>query len=271
MMSEKIELLGKNIYTDIPGELTLKPFPTVTELDYVSSEDFEKTMLDDIFPECIEEKVNFRKLLEIDFYWICRAFRFLNYGPFHTVNAILCDNCGRVDGECQVDLRAIECKVLPDNFSNDIVLTKDRLIDYDKDIHLHLLTIQEAIDLRKDKMFFKKDGTTNNRLARICYSITSMGGTKMTPVTARLEVTNKDKMSAADYKVLTAEVIELTDFGLRGGGRCTCPKCHDSNAAFITLVDDRFFRPSVGDIRKGRSNRSIRGDEVPTGNKAEVV
>ena len=26
-VSEKIELLGKNIYTDIPGQLTLKSFP----------------------------------------------------------------------------------------------------------------------------------------------------------------------------------------------------------------------------------------------------
>lgn len=269
MMSEKIELLGKNIYTDIPGELTLKPFPTVTELDYVSSEDFEKTMLDDIFPECIEEKVNFRKLLEIDFYWICRAFRFLNYGPFHTVNAILCDNCGRVDGECQVDLRSVECKPLPENFTNDIVLTKDKMIDYDKEIHLHLLTIQEALDLRKDKMFVRKDGTTNSRLARICYSINSMGSIKMTPVTARLEVTGK--MSASDYKVLGSEVAELTDFGLRGGGRCKCPKCHSDNAAFIALVDDRFFRPTVGDIRQGRTYRSVRGDEVPAGNKTEAV
>ena len=55
MMSETIELLGKGLYTNIPDKLTLKAFPTTTELDYVGSEDFEQTMLDKIFPMCIEE------------------------------------------------------------------------------------------------------------------------------------------------------------------------------------------------------------------------
>ena len=45
MMSEKVELLGKGLYNDIPDQLTLKAIPTVSELDYVGSEDFEETML----------------------------------------------------------------------------------------------------------------------------------------------------------------------------------------------------------------------------------
>ena len=44
MMSEKIELLGKGLYTDIPDELTLTSIPTASELDYVGSEDLEATM-----------------------------------------------------------------------------------------------------------------------------------------------------------------------------------------------------------------------------------
>ena len=46
MIAEKIELLGKGLYTDIPDQLTLKAIPTVSELDYVGSEDFEAMMTD---------------------------------------------------------------------------------------------------------------------------------------------------------------------------------------------------------------------------------
>ena len=45
-ISEKIRLLGAGLYTDIPDELTLNALPTVSELDMVSSEDFDMTMLD---------------------------------------------------------------------------------------------------------------------------------------------------------------------------------------------------------------------------------
>ena len=53
MISEKIELLGKGLYTDIPDELTLTSIPTASELDYVGREDFEATMLDVILPQAI--------------------------------------------------------------------------------------------------------------------------------------------------------------------------------------------------------------------------
>lgn len=270
MMSEKIELLGKNCYTDIPSELTLKAFPTVTELDYVGSEDFEKTMLDVILPKCIEEKINPHKLLQIDFQWICRCLRFLNYGPYFTTNAVLCNKCGVVRQEYQVDLRTIETIPLPDNFVNDIVISKQEFVDYNYDVHLHLLTIQEAIDMKKDKLFNRPDGTSNLDYARVCYSITSMGNEKnMSPLTAKVEI--ESKMSAADFKILVATVNKLTDYGLRGGGRCVCPRCHSDEAAYIALPDDRYFRPTVGDIRKGRNCRNIRGVEDVSGNTTEAV
>jgi len=270
MMAEKIELLGKDVYTDIPKELTLKAFPTVSELDYVGAEDFEKTMLDIIFPQCIEEKINFHKLLEIDFQWICRGLRFLNYGPYHTVSAIICNKCGTVRGEWPVDLRTISCKPLPEKFNGDIIISKDEFIDYKKDVHLHLLTIQEALDARKDKLFKRPNGTSNTRYARICYSISSMGNIKdITPVSAKHEI--ETEMSAADFKILEQVVSDLTDYGLRGGGKCQCPSCKSTEAAFIALPDDRFFRPTVGDIRKGRANRSVRGDENPSGDSSKAV
>ena len=269
MMSESIQLLGKGVYKDIPDQLTLKAFTTVTELDYVGSEDFEKTMLEKIFPECIEEKINFDKLLEIDFQWICRCLRFLNYGPYWTTNAIICSSCGAVRSEYQVDLRVVECKPLPDGFTNDIVISKDELIDYTQPIHLHMLTIREVLDMRKDKMFQKANGEPNLDYARLCYSISSMGQmTDVTPVTAKLEI--EKKMSPADYKVLQSVVKDLTDYGLRGGGRCKCPQC-GSEAAFLALADDRFFRPTVGDLRKGRNDRSVRGNENTSGDTTETV
>ena len=39
MISEKIELLGKRLYSNIPPVLTLKNVPTASELDMVGSED----------------------------------------------------------------------------------------------------------------------------------------------------------------------------------------------------------------------------------------
>ena len=269
-MSEKIELLGKGLYADIPNELTIKAFPTVTELDYVGSEDFEKTMLETIFPQCIEEKINFSKLLEIDFQWICRCLRFLNYGPYFTTNAILCNNCGTVRTECQVDLRAVECKPLPADFTNDIVIKRDEFLDYNEDIHLHMLTIQQSLDLRKDKMFKRANGEINLDMARICYCISSMGQQKdITPVTAKLEI--EKKMSAADFKILRSVVTDLTDYGLRGGGRCQCPQCKSKEAAFLALADDRFFRPTVGDLKQGRNDRTVRGIKISSGDKTETI
>ena len=87
-ISEKIQLLGKGLYKDIPDELTLKSIPTGSELDYVGSEDFDETMLTKILPQCIEEKINPKELLEIDYQWVLRCLRFINYGPYVNVGAI---------------------------------------------------------------------------------------------------------------------------------------------------------------------------------------
>ena len=227
-------------------------------------------MLNEIFPKSIEEKVNFHKLLEIDFQWICRGFRFLNYGPYWTTSGFVCDNCGPVRIEAQVDLRTVGCKPLPDTFSNDIVIAKDDFLDFNKEVHLHMLTIQDVLNARKDKMFQKKDGSINIEYARICYSVTKIGTDKnVTPVSAKLEF--EKNMSNADMKILRNRVAELTDYGLRGAGKCECPQCHSRNAVFIALADDRFFRPTVGDLKAGRDDRSLRGMEVSSGDQTEAV
>jgi len=255
-ISEKITLLGKGLYTGIPDVLTLKAIPTASELDYVGGEDFQATMLDIIFPKAIEEQINFRQLLEIDFQWICRCLRILNYGPYYTTNAIYCPDCGRVtNGEYQVDLRSVEVKVLPEEFVNAITISRDEFIDFNGDIVLHLPTIQEMMNAAKDQVFADKNGDINYNLARLCYLISSINGnSKMTPMEKMYEIQNK--LSSADFIILKNRAFELTDYGLRAGGTTICPKCGSKESAFAALVDDRFFRPTLGNLRSWKADRN---------------
>lgn len=271
MMSEKIELLGKGLYTDIPDQLTLTSIPTASELDYVGSEDFEATMLDVILPQAVEEKVDFRKLLEIDFQWLCRCLRILNYGPYYTTNAILCPACGKTSyGEYQVDLRTIDCKPLPKGFKNEIKVAKSEFISFDGDIVLHLPTIQDVMNAYKDKAFINGKGRVNRELARICYMIKSIKGkAELTPVEAKMMILNH--LSSADFIILKNKVGELSDYGLRAGGHAGCPKCHSPEASFIALVDDRFFRPTLGDLRGWRDSRNSGKGENLSGDTTATV
>ena len=260
MISEKIQLLGKGLYTDIPDELTLTSIPTASELDYVGSEDFEATMLDKILPQAVAEKVNFRNLLEIDFQWICRCLRLLNYGPYHTTNAIFCSECNKTSyGEYRVDLRTIGCKELPEGFVNEIKVPKDSFLDFEGDIILKLPTIQETMNAYKDKAFINEKGRVNRELARMCYMIKSIKGKKnLTPIEIKMMI--QKELTSADYIILKDEISNLTDYGLRAGGSTTCPKCNSHDAAFIALVDDRFLRPTLGDLRQWKHDRSSRED-----------
>ena len=255
-ISERIELLGKGLYKDIPDVLTLKSIPTASELDYVGGEDFQATMLDIILPKAVEDQVNFRQLLEIDFQWICRCLRILNYGPYYTTNAIYCPDCDHIsNGDYQVDLRSIEVRTLPEKFTNSITITKDELIDFNGDIVLHLPTIQEMMNANKDALFKDKNGDTNMGLARMCYMITSIGGnSKMSIPDIKFKI--QHELSSADFLVLKQRATELSDYGLRAGGKTMCPKCGSKDAAFIALVDERFFRPTLGDLRTWKANRN---------------
>lgn len=274
MISEKVRLLGAGLYNgEIPDEITIKSFPTATELDYVGSEDFNATMLDKIFPKAIDEKINFHKLLEIDFQWICRCLRFLNYGPYHTTNAIFCSDCGETTrGEYIVDLRTIACNVLPEGFKNDVVIKKDEFIEFRKDIHVSLLTIQDAINAYEDKQFVGPDGRVNKQLARLCYMMKSAGDEKLNPVTAKLLIEKDFSNCPADYLILKDVANQMTDYGLRAAGTVKCPHCGSNEAVFIALVDDRFFRPSLGALRRWRDDRiSERASENPAGSSTKAV
>ena len=260
-VSEQIELLGKGLYSksksNIPDVLTIKSIPTVSELDYVGSEDFDKVMLDKILPAAVEEKINFRELLEIDYYWLCRALRILNYGPYYTANAIFCTKCHQVsrDGNYRVDLRTIPCNPLPENFNNKIVIDADKFIDFKKSITISLKTIQTMLNCDKDAMFQNKSGRGNQELARLCYMITAIGtNTNVNPIEALHTI--EHEMSAADYIILKELAREHTNYGLVSGGSCTCPACGNTDASFIAMIDDRFFRPTLGDIREWGNTRN---------------
>lgn len=254
MISEKIELLGKGVYKNIPDVLTLKALPTSSELDYVGAEDFDRTMIDKILPRAVEEKINFNELLEIDYQWICRCLRLVNYGPYHTTNSIYCPDCGkRHIGDYQVDLRSIDCIPLPDGFKNSVTVGKDAFLDFDSDIKAKLLTIREIIDAYEDKAFKMSDGTIDRDLARSCYMITAVGEQSVRPIEAKLIL--EEKMSSADYMILKDELYKLTNYGLRAGGTVKCPVCGSTRAAYVALTDDRFFRCTVDNLRKWRDDR----------------
>jgi hypothetical protein len=268
-ISEKIELLGKGLYSDIPDVLTLTSIPTASELDYVGGEDFQVTMLDKIFPKAIEEEVNFRQLLEIDFQWICRCLRILNYGPYYTTNAIYCPDCDQVSrGEYQVDLRSVEVKPLPNGFTNAIVISKDEFLDFNQDITLRLPTIQDMMNAAKDPLFIDGNGDMNMGLARICYMVASIGNDSKL-ATPQIKFTIQNNLSSADFIILKNKVNELTDYGLRAGGKTICPKCKSKDAAFVALVDDRFFRPTLGDLRAWKADRNAENTNRPSNGNAQ--
>ncbi len=270
-ITEKIELLGKGLYENIPDVLTLKQLPTTSELDYVGSEDFDSTMLEKILPQAVEENIHFDDLLEIDFQWILRCLRILNYGPYHTTNAIFCDECRKTSyGEYTVNLNTIQCKPLPKGFTNDVVIKKEEFLDFDGDVHLHLPTVRQMLNARKDKAFQNSAGDSNMELARICYMLKSVKGKKnMNPVEFKILITSE--FSAADYIILKERVGDLTDYGLRVGGTAQCPNCGSKDAAFIALVNDRFFRPTLGDLREWKNSRNSGEGEDVSGSKTTAV
>lgn len=270
-VSEQIELLGKGLYQDkgIPNILTLEAIPTISELEYVSSEDFDKTMIEKILPSAIKEKVNFYDLLEIDYQWLLRCLRIINYGPYHTTNTLFCENCGRLYGEYRVNLNAVECKPLPDGFKNDIVIKKDEFLDFNQDVRIKLLTIREALQAEKDTAFSRVDGGINRSLARICYMVKEIGmESNISPVDVRLKI-NKE-MSSPDYMILKNVISDLTNYGVRAGGSTKCPKC-GGEATFIALVDDRYFRPTLDDLRAWKADRTQRRVEDAAGSASKDV
>jgi hypothetical protein len=271
MISEKIELLGKRLYSNIPPVLTLKNVPTASELDMVGSEDFDRTMIETILPASIEEEVDFNELLEIDYQWICRCLRILNFGPYYTTNAIFCKHCGKTSyGEYQVNLNTIACNPIPDDFVNEIKITRDEFIDFKGDILIKLPSIRSILNAYKDKAFQSPTGQTNRELARICYMISSIKGkSNLTPIDIKMML--QQQLSAADYIILKNKVTELTDFGLRAGGVAQCPACGSEDAAFIALPDDRFFRPTVGNLKQWKLDRSARATKDVSGDTSADV
>lgn len=272
-ISETVELLGKGLYKNkqIPDILTISAIPTVSELEFVSAEDFDKIMIEKILPQAVKEKIDFSQLLEIDYQWVLRCLRILNYGPYHTTNSIFCPNCGPQYGEFRVNLCGIDCKTLPDGFTtNDICISRDEFIDFDKTIHLSLPTVHQVLTAYKDEAFKVSDDTINRELARMCYMVTQIQGEDIvSPIDVRMII--EKQLSSADYMILKEKVHELTDYGIRAGGKTTCPKCKSTEATFVALMDDRYFRPTLRDLQQWKSDRDRGGAANPTRNKTKNV
>lgn len=269
MVTEKIQLLGKGMYTKIPNELTLKAIPTTSELEYVGAEDFDKTMIESIFPVAVEEfaskELDPYDLLELDYRWICRCLRIINYGPYFTTNAIFCEDCNKTSqGEFNVNLNSINCIPFPDGFKNEITISKEEFIDFDGDVEIKLPTIKEILMAYKDNAFVMKNGDINLELARMCYMIRSIGNQRgINPVEVKMIIRNK--FSPADYMLLKDAINQMTNYGLRAGGTCQCPKCGSMKAGFLALSDDRFFRPTVGDLKCWKADKIKRSVEDSVG------
>lgn len=259
-ISEKIQLLGKGLYKNIPDELTLTSIPTASELDYVGAEDFDEVMLTKILPKCIEEDIDPKDLLEIDYMWVLRCLRFINYGPYTKVGLIYCEDCNDISrGEYMVNLEAIEVKPLPEDFKQPITISKDEFIDFGKAITFNLPTIRDVQNARKDSQFKDAFGNSNEAFARICYMIKSIGGTPCSPVDVRIEL--QKNLSSADYIILKDKIRELEDYGLRAGGATKCPKCGGEKAWFRAFVNEAFFRPDVESLREWKNSRDRREAE----------
>lgn len=258
-ITEKVALLGASIYdSNVPKEITLSPMPTKLEMNYVAGEDFEETMLKTVLPQCIEEQFDLDKLLEIDFQWIVRCLRIISYGPHQEVNTIFCDACGKVNrGSYLVNLENIGCLPLPEGFVNTITIPESEFIEFSGDIKIELPTIRKMITAYKDQAFKDIAGNANKELARICYMISEYKGQKnLSPLEIKVKL--EQEMGPADYMILSQAVTDLSDYGLRAGGSCMCPSCGSPKGAFLSLVDDRFLRPSIRALRKWRDDKRKR-------------
>ena len=267
MVSERVILLGQNLYETIPNEIVISSIPTASELEYVGAEDFDRTILEKILPEVVEnsQDMNFNELLDIDYDWVCRCLRMQSYGPYFSINRIYCPSCNQIsEGEYTADLRTVDIIPLPPDFVNKITIDPDEFIDFDESITLHLLTAGEELTMQSDHAFDRPDGSRDMVLARLCYMITNIGG-RVNPATNQLEVFTpldirakiKKSFSPADYELLKDKIREVTNYGLRTTGAITCPKCGSKEAYFIAFQSDKFFRPSVGDIKEWkRAKRS---------------
>lgn len=273
MLSEKVVLIAQDAYSTIPNELNVNAVPTATELEYVGAEDFDKAMVNDVLPKVVDdsEGMDFSELYDFDYDWLCRCLRLKSYGPYFTTNRIFCPDCNDVHrGEYQVDLRSVPITPMPKGFVNDLTIDADEFIECKDRIYFKLLTVKDKMHIDQDTMFDRSDGTKNLSLARLCYQIKSIGNQKdMTPLDVRQYITKK--MSAADYEILKDCVAKLTNFGMHVMGYTACPVCGSKNAYYIALQQDKFFRPSVGDIKQYKSAiRSGDWKKLP-GNPAEYV
>lgn len=234
-LSEKVSLLST--YPDIPSVLTISAITTEHELELVSSEDYDRTMIDSIFPKVIKEDIEFYTLLEIDYQWLCRCIRMLSYGNEVTARSIICDDCEAVcQGEYKVDFRYVDCKPLPVGFNNQCKVQTWETFDESIFVRFHLLTIREYLDVLDTLYLYDNNAV----LSRVCHMIDKVNDIQLdNPVKAKEYILNT--MSAAEYQMICNQMLQRADYGLRSYGSIKCPKCKSNNARFLMLPNDIYF------------------------------
>ena len=257
MLSESVQLLaGEGFYKTIPtGIVKINAVPTASELEYVSSEDFDSTMVRSILPQVVENgsDIDFTELLVIDYDWLCRCLRMKSYGPFFTTDRIICPDCNKVHrGGYKVDLRNVGINVLPDNFVNSMTVSSDEFIDVKDDFVVKLLTVKDLLAMLKDNAFNRSNGKKSLTLERICYMTKQIGTNQnLTPLDVRSYI--RKNVSSADYEILKSCVNDVDNYGLHAMGSVKCPVCGSIEAYFVAMQQDKFFRPAVGDVREFKS------------------
>ena len=255
MLSESVVLLGQGMYSTVPDEIKINALPTASELEYVGSEDLDSVMVRSILPQVVDggKDMDFSELLEVDYEWVCRCLRMKSYGPFVTTTRIYCPDCNKShQGRYTVDLRNVGINPIPEGFVNNITVSHEEFIDFKDDIVMQLLTVKDHMAMVQDKLFQRSNGSRNVTLSRLCYMIKQIGNKKnLTPIDVRTVLLKQ--MSSADYEILKDVVAQHDNYGLQITGQVSCPVCGSKDAYFIALQQDKFFRPSVGDIRELKS------------------
>lgn len=273
MLSETVVLMGKGLYSTIPDQVRIGALPTASELEYVGSEDFDRTMIRTILPEVVEDgkDMDFGELLEIDYEWLCRCIRMKSYGPFFTTNRVYCPNCNKSHkGKYVVDLRTVGINPVPDDFTNNVAVSSDEFIDVKDDFTVKLMSMKDHMAMEKDTLFQRKDGSRNVALSRICYMIKNISSKgNVTPVDVLAYI--RKSMSPADYEILKSLASSYDNYGLQITGSTECPVCGSRDAYYIAFQQDKFFRPSLGDVQQfKRAIRSGDWEKLP-GNPKEYV
>lgn len=269
---------GEEFYGDeIPQTITIKTTTTGDELEKCAAEAFHNTMIEQIFPRCIEPKFNFRKLLELDYMGILRKMLITSCGPFVKPSVISCPDCGAIikDSETLASIENVDVTPIPDGMGDCVVCPSGELLYCDDEIHLRFTRVSHMLGdaallqkLRQKNQNISKDYVqyelSMNRLAHMLISAGEPGSQKPF-MDLNFAMSYLRKLDANDVRMLAKFYTERTAFGDSSVAKTICPSCHGPNAEFHNVINAYSFRPSMEqltawrDLRRSES-KAVSGD-----------